>query len=75
MQMARKIVINGEDKTQLINSLFISLEIVDAAGKKSDSLTLTLSDDGQFALPDVEADIDVWTGYKPERYLQREVYR
>ena len=71
MKMARKIVINGEDKTQLINSLFISLEIIDAAGKKSDSLTLTLSDDGQFALPDVEADIDIWTGYTPERLVYK----
>ncbi len=67
MQMARKIVVNGEDRTAVFNALFISLEINDAAGRKSDSLTLTLADDGKVSLPDVEADIDIWTGYNPER--------
>ena len=67
MQMARKITINGEDKTALINPLFVSLEINDAAGRKSDSMTLTLSDDGNFKLPDIEADIEIWTGYRPDK--------
>ena len=64
MQPVRKFVVNGVDRTREWNALFISLEIEDEAGLSSDSLTVTLADDGRIAWPKKESEIQVWTGWQ-----------
>lgn len=64
MTPARKIVVNGTDKTAEYNQRFMSLEIVDEAGLSSDTLTITLSDDGDIAFPEKKSELQIWTGYQ-----------
>lgn len=64
MQPARKIVINGNDRTVEYNRYFVSLELTDEAGLSSDSLTITLNDDGQLTFPTKKSELQIWTGCK-----------
>ncbi|RDH41650.1 hypothetical protein [Zooshikella ganghwensis] len=51
MQPTFSIFLGDKSLTPTINPLLISLELTDEAGWKSDSLTLTLTDDGTLAIP------------------------
>ena len=64
MQPARKIVVNGKDRTAEYNQRFVRLELTDEAGLSSDSLTITLNDDGQLTFPAKKSELQIWTGYQ-----------
>lgn len=58
-----RIEANGSDVTALFMDRFVDLSITDEAGTKSDSLSITLSDDG-LRLPSEGGELRVWLGYE-----------
>lgn len=66
-----KVVVNGQDITDILRPLFISLTITDEAGRKADSFSLTLVDDGKIAFPKTEGDLQISTGDSIDRLIDR----
>ncbi|MBU2714271.1 contractile injection system protein, VgrG/Pvc8 family [Zooshikella harenae] len=63
MQPTFSIHLGDTNLTPTINPLLISLELTDEAGWKSDSLTLTLVDDGLLAIPKKGVKLSCALGY------------
>lgn len=68
---AFKIMANGIDITSMLRPLFINLTLTDEAGKKADSFSLTLFDDGKIAFPKTQADLNISTGDSIDRLIDR----
>lgn len=59
-----KVAANGTDITGKINGRLISMDIVDKAGVKSDSVTITIDDRDQLlTIPSRGAKLQVWIGW------------
>jgi len=71
MAGARKIVVDGKDITAELNTRFMALELSDESGQQSDSLTITLSDDGKVKYPGREAEIQLWLGATEQSLVYR----
>ncbi|MBU2714312.1 contractile injection system protein, VgrG/Pvc8 family [Zooshikella harenae] len=63
MQPTFSIQLADTNLTPTINPLLMSLEVTDEAGWKSDSLTLTLVDDGSLAIPKKGVQLSCALGY------------
>ncbi|WP_027710200.1 contractile injection system protein, VgrG/Pvc8 family [Zooshikella ganghwensis] len=63
MQPTFSIFLGDKNLTPTINPLLMSLELTDEAGWKSDSLTLTLVDDGSLAIPKKGVKLSCALGY------------
>lgn len=69
MTPAFRVVANGDDITARIRSCLQSLTVTDEAGLSSDSVSITLADDG-IRLPSAGAELGVWLGFsKSMRYM------
>lgn len=55
---------NQRDITRIIRDKLVSLDLRDSAGFESDTLTVTLADDGVIQWPNKGATLDFWLGLK-----------
>ncbi len=65
MTPAFQIIVNGADATATIADRLISIEVIDEDDDKSDRTVILVDDrDDLVALPDMDAQIEIWLGYR-----------